>query len=93
MRQLLLASVSVMAFASAAANADTQSTKIDFQSLINTAMTNVKMAEELPTNDAHIIVKKQARAILDEQVQIKLHKNLLVMAEKQERVRAEAEAE
>jgi len=91
MRKLLLASVSVMAFASAAANAETQTSKIDLQSLVNMAMTNMKMAEELPQNDAHIVVKKQTRAILDEAVQIKLHKNLVAMTE--ERMRVEAEAE
>lgn len=91
MRKLLLASVSVMAFASAAANAETQTSKIDLQSLVNMAMTNMKMAEELPQNDAHILVKKQTRAILDEAVQIKLHKNLVAMTE--ERMRVEAEAE
>ncbi len=41
MKKLLLASVSVMAFVSAAANANAQPEKINLQSLINTAMTSV----------------------------------------------------
>ena len=84
MKKLLLASVSVMAFASAAANANAQPEKINLQSLINTAMTSVKMADMLPENDAHIIVKKQSKAILAEATQVQLHKNLLAMTEREE---------
>jgi len=80
MKKLLLASVSVMAFASAAANANVQPEKINLQSLIATAMTSVNMADVLPKNDAHIIVKKQSAALLAEETQIALHKNLLAMA-------------
>lgn len=86
MKKLLLASVSVMAFVSAAANANAQPEKINLQSLINTAMTSVKMAEVLPENDAHIIVKKQSKAILAEETQVQLHKNLLAMTKGEERV-------
>ena len=84
MKKLLLASVSVMAFASAAANANAQPEKINLQSLINTAMTSVKMADVLPENDAHIIVKKQSKAILAKATQVQLHKNLLAMTEREE---------
>ncbi|WP_394220789.1 hypothetical protein [Alteromonas gracilis] len=86
MKKLLLASVSVMAFASAAANANAQPEKINLESLINTAMTSVKMAEVLPENDAHIVVKKQSKAILAEQTQIKLHKSLLAMTKGEKRL-------
>ncbi|BCO18612.1 hypothetical protein LHL20_08970 [Alteromonas sp. McT4-15] len=86
MKKLLLASVSVMAFASAAANANAQPEKINLQSLINTAMTSVKMADVLPENDAHILVRKQSKAILAEAVQIKLHENLIAMSKREERV-------
>jgi opacity protein-like surface antigen len=77
MKKLLLASVSVMAFVSSAANANVQPEKINLSSLINTAMTNVKMADVLPANDAHIVVKKQSKAILSEETQISLHNSLL----------------
>lgn len=80
MKKLLLASVSVMAFASAAANANVQPEKINLQSLITTAMTSVNMADVLPENDAHIVVKKQSVALLAEETQIALHNNLLAMA-------------
>ncbi|WP_377893875.1 hypothetical protein [Alteromonas sp. R78001] len=80
MKKLLLASVSVMAFASAAANANVQPEKINLQSLITTAMTSVNMADVLPENDAHVVVKKQSVALLAEETQIALHKNLLAMA-------------
>ena len=86
MKKLLLARVSVMAFASAAANANAQPEKINLQSLINTAMTSVKMADVLPENDAHILVRKQSKAILAEAVQIKLHENLIAMSKREERV-------
>ncbi|WP_338517064.1 hypothetical protein [Alteromonas gracilis] len=86
MKKLLLASVSVMAFASAAANANAQPEKINLQSLINTAMTSVKMADVLPENDAHILVKKQSKAILAEATQVKLHENLLAMRKREESV-------
>ncbi len=86
MKKLLLASVSVMAFASAAANANAQPEKINLQSLINTAMTSVKMADVLPENDAHIVVKKQTKAILAEATQIKLHEDLLAMSKRENRV-------
>jgi hypothetical protein len=86
MKKLLLASVSVMAFASTAANANAQPEKINLQSLINTAMTSVKMADVLPENDAHILVRKQSKAILAEAVQIKLHENLIAMSKREERV-------
>ena len=86
MKKLLLASVSVMAFVSAAANANAQPEKINLQSLINTAMTSVKMAEVLPENDTHILVKKQSKAILAEETQVQLHKNLLAMTKGEERV-------
>jgi hypothetical protein len=69
-----------MAFASAAANANVQPEKINLQSLITTAMTSVNMADVLPENDAHIVVKKQSVALLAEETQIALHKNLLAMA-------------
>jgi len=84
MKKLLLASVSVMAFASAAANANVQPEKINLQSLINTAMTSVKMAEVLPENNAHIVVKRQSVALLNEETQIALHNNLLAMAERKQ---------
>ena len=86
MKKLLLASVSVMAFVSAAANANAQPEKINLQSLINTAMTSVKMAEVLPENDAHIVEKKQSKAILAGETQVQLHKNLLAMTKGEERV-------
>jgi opacity protein-like surface antigen len=86
MKKLLLASVSVMAFVSAAANANAQPEKINLQSLINTAMTSVKMADVLPENDAHILVKKQSKAILAEATQVKLHENLLAMRKREESV-------
>ncbi len=86
MKKLLLASVSVMAFASAAANANAQPEKINLQSLINTAMTSVKMADVLPENDAQIVVKKQSKAILAEEIQVQLHKNLLAMTKSEERL-------
>ncbi|WP_334018545.1 hypothetical protein [Alteromonas sp. S015] len=86
MKKLLLASVSVMAFVSAAANANAQPEKINLQSLINTAMTNVKMAEVLPENDANIVVKKHSKAILAEETQVQLHKNLLAMTKGDVRV-------
>ncbi|BFT30712.1 hypothetical protein D210916BOD24_18880 [Alteromonas sp. D210916BOD_24] len=86
MKKLLLASVSVMAFVSAAANANAQPEKINLQSLINTAMTSVKMADVLPENDAHIVVKKQSKAILAEATQIKLHEDLLAMSKRENRV-------
>jgi hypothetical protein len=60
--------------------------KINLQSLINTAMTSVKMADVLPENDAHILVRKQSKAILAEAVQIKLHENLIAMSKREERV-------
>lgn len=84
MKKLLVASVSVMAFVSAAANANVQPEKINLASLINTAMTNVKMADVLPANDAHIVVKKQSTAILTEETQISLHKNLLAKTQREE---------
>ncbi|NDW20442.1 hypothetical protein [Alteromonas hispanica] len=84
MKKLLVASVSVMAFVSAAANANVQPEKINLASLINTAMTNVKMAEVLPANDARIVVKKQSTAILTEETQISLHKNLLAKTQREE---------
>ena len=80
MKKLLLASVSVMAFVSAAANANVQPEKINLSSLINTAMTNVKMADVLPANDAHIVVKRQSKAILTEETQISLHNSLLALS-------------
>jgi opacity protein-like surface antigen len=82
MKKLLLASVSVMAFASAAANANVQPEKINLQSLIATAMTSVNMADVLPKNDAHIIVKKQSAALLAEETQIALHKKLTCHGER-----------
>jgi opacity protein-like surface antigen len=84
MKKLLLASVSVMAFVSAAANANVQPEKINLSSLINTAMTNVKMADVLPANDAHIVVKRQSKAILTEETQISLHKSLLALSKSKE---------
>jgi opacity protein-like surface antigen len=92
-KKLLIASVSVMAFASAAANANVQPEKINLQSLINTAMTSVNMAEVLPANDAHIDVKKQSTTMLSEQTQIELHKNLLAMAKREERTPVTAQSE
>ncbi|NDV91049.1 hypothetical protein GTH32_07590 [Alteromonas sp. 345S023] len=92
-KKLLIASVSVMAFASAAANANVQPEKINLQSLINTAMTSVNMAEVLPANDAHIDVKKQSTTMLSEQTQIELHKNLLAMAKREERAPVTAQSE
>ena len=80
MKKLLLASVSVMAFVSAAANANVQPEKINLSSLINTAMTNVKMADVLPANDAHIVVKRQSKAILTKETQISLHNSLLALS-------------
>ncbi|WP_420935671.1 hypothetical protein ACOJR9_07470 [Alteromonas sp. A081] len=80
MKKLLLASVSVMAFVSTAANANVEPEKINLSSLINTAMTNVKMADVLPANDAHIVVKRQSKAILTEETQISLHKSLLALS-------------
>ena len=59
MKKLLLASVSVMAFVSAAANANAQPEKINLQSLINTKINSEKMVESLPKNDAHTVGKKQ----------------------------------
>ena len=49
-------------------------------------MTSVKMADVLPENDAHILVRKQSKAILAEAVQIKLHENLIAMSKREERV-------
>lgn len=86
MKKLLLASVSVMAFVSAAANANAQPEKINLQSLINTAMTSVNMADVLPENDAHIVVKKQSKAILAEATQVKLYENLIAMRKRGEDV-------
>lgn len=80
MKRLLVASVSVMAFASAAANANVEPEKINLESLINDAMTSINMADVLPKNDAHILVKKQSTMMLNEQTQEALHKNLLAMA-------------
>jgi len=82
MKKSLLASVSVMAFASAAVNANVQPEKINLQTLINTAMTSVNMAEVLPENNAHIAVKRQSAELLAEQTQIALHKNLLAMTKR-----------
>lgn len=76
----MVASVSVMAFASAAANANVEPEKINLESLINDAMTSINMADVLPKNDAHILVKKQSTMMLNEQTQEALHKNLLAMA-------------
>lgn len=92
-KKLLVASVSVMAFASAAANANVQPEKINLQSLISTAMTSVNMAEVLPANNAHIDVKKQSTTMLSEQTQIQLHKNLLAMAKREERAPVTAQSE
>ena len=80
MKKLLVASVSVMAFASAAANANVEPEKINLESLINDAMISINMADVLPKNDAHIVVKKQSTMMLNEQTQEALHKNLLAMA-------------
>ena len=80
MKNLLVASVSVMAFASAAANANVEPEKINLESLINDAMISINMADVLPKNDAHIVVKKQSTMMLNEQTQEALHKNLLAMA-------------
>lgn len=80
MKRLLVASVSVMAFASAAANANVEPEKINLESLINDAMISINMADVLPKNDAHILVKKQSTMMLNEQTQEALHKNLLAMA-------------
>ncbi len=79
MKKLLVASVSVMAFASAAANANVEPEKINLESLINDAMISINMADVLPKNDAHIVVKKQSTMMLNEQTQEALHKNLLAM--------------
>ena len=49
-------------------------------------MTSVKMADVLPENDAHIVVKKQSKAILAEEIQVQLHKNLLAMTKSEERL-------
>ena len=84
MKKLLLASVSAMAFVSTAANANVQPEKINLESLINTAMTSVRMADVLPSNDAHMIVKRQSKAMLAEETQVALHKYLLAMAEQKE---------
>ena len=92
-KKLLVASVSVMAFVSAAANANVQPEKINLQSLISTAMTSVNMAEVLPANNAHIDVKKQSTTMLSEQTQIQLHKNLMAMAKRQERALVTAQSE
>ncbi len=86
MKKLLLASVSIMAFVSTFANANEEPQKINLQSLINTAMMNVNMADVLPENDAHIIVKKQSKAMLDEATQVQLHKDLLAMTKREERL-------
>ena len=80
MKKLLVASVSVMAFASAAANANVEPEKINLESLINDAMISINMADVLPKNDAHSVVKKQSTMMLNEQTQEALHKNLLAMA-------------
>ena len=80
MKKLLVASVSVMAFASAAANANVEPEKINLESLINDAMISINMADVLPKNDAHIVVKKQSTMMLNEQTREALHKNLLAMA-------------
>ena len=80
MKKLLVASVSVIAFASAAANANVEPEKINLESLINDAMISINMADVLPKNDAHIVVKKQSTMMLNEQTQEALHKNLLAMA-------------
>ena len=80
MKKLLVASVSVMAFASAAANANVEPEKINLESLINDAMISINMADVLPKNDAHIVVKKKSTMMLNEQTQEALHKNLLAMA-------------
>ena len=80
MKKLLVASVSVMAFASAAANTNVEPEKINLESLINDAMISINMADVLPKNDAHIVVKKQSTMMLNEQTQEALHKNLLAMA-------------
>ena len=80
MKKLLVASVSVMAFVSAAANANVEPEKINLESLINDAMISINMADVLPKNDAHIVVKKQSTMMLNEQTQEALHENLLAMA-------------
>jgi len=42
------------------------------------------MADVLPSNDAHMIVKRQSKAMLAEETQVALHNYLLAMTEKKE---------
>ncbi len=82
MRKLLLSSVSVMAFATAATQAAELPQQQKSADLVKAAQQAISLNDILPANLASDLVREQAATTLAEETQQRLAKGLFAMTEK-----------
>ncbi len=82
MRKLLLSSVSVMAFATAATQAAVQPQELSSAELVKSAQQAISLNDIIPANQAATLVREQAVITLAEETQLRLAKGLFAMNEK-----------
>lgn len=82
MRKLLLSSVSVMAFATAATQAAVQPQELPTAELVKTAQQAISLYDIMPANQAASLVREQTASTLAEETQLRLAKGLFAMNEK-----------
>ena len=82
MRKLLLSSVSVMAFATAATQAAELPQQQKSADLVKAAQQAISLNDILPANLASDLVREQAATTLAEETQLCLAKGLFAMTEK-----------
>ncbi|WP_218309436.1 hypothetical protein [Alteromonas antoniana] len=82
MRKLLLSSVSVMAFATAATQAAVQPQELPAAELVKSAQQAISLDDIIPANQVATLVREQAVTTLAEESQLRLAKGLFAMNEK-----------
>lgn len=93
MRKLLLSSVSVMAFATAATQAAELPQQQKSADLVKAAQQAISLNDILPANLASDLVREQAATTLAEETQLRLAKGLFAMTEKKVNDVAQARGE
>lgn len=82
MKKLLLSSVSVMAFATAATQAAEQPQQLASSDLVKAAQQAISLEDILPANLSSALVREQAVTMLAEETQLRLAKGLFAMNDK-----------